>query len=144
MAFKSKMLRINDAYKNLLALIIANMPPHLCKRLLDTIDLAYRERVKHCDTKAANGKHVFGSIHFSYYNRYSKRVCFFLENGSITNIYQGDGLPSDTAPVYPFSGYVVNLNVSTRAHRDLQDKKICLIIVISSEDCIGGELCLVE
>ena len=51
---------------------------------------------------------------------------------------------SHTSPVYPFSGYVVNLNVSTRAHRDLQDKKICLIIVISSEDCIGGELCLVE
>ncbi len=98
MAFKSKMLRINDAYKNLLALIIANMPPHLRKHLLDTIDLVYRERVKHCDTKAANGKHVFGSIHFSYYNRYSKRVCFFLENGSITNIYQGDGVPGDTDP----------------------------------------------
>ena len=48
------------------------------------------------------------------------------------------------SPVYLFSGYIVNINVSTRAHRDLQDKKICLIIVISSEDCIGGELCLVE
>ena len=49
-----------------------------------------------------------------------------------------------TFSIYPFSGYVVNLNVSMRAHRDLQDKKICLIIIISSEDCIGGELCLVE
>jgi len=83
MAFKSKMLRINDAYKNLLALIIANMPPHLRKRLLDTINLAYRERVKHCDTKAANGKHVFGSIHFFYYNRYSKRYVSFLKMGQL-------------------------------------------------------------
>ena len=51
---------------------------------------------------------------------------------------------SHTSPVYPFAGYVVNLNVSTRAHRDLQDKDICLIIVISDDDCVGGELCLVE
>jgi len=51
---------------------------------------------------------------------------------------------SHMSPVYAFSRYVINLNVSTRAHRNLQDKKICLIIVISSEDCIGGELCLVE
>ena|SRR6266498_996201 len=51
---------------------------------------------------------------------------------------------SHMSPVYPFAGYVVNLNVSTRAHRDLQDKDICLIIVISDDDCDGGELCLVE
>ena len=124
MAFKSKMLRINDAYKNLLALIIANMPPHLCKRLLDTIDLAYRERVKHCNTKAANGKHVFGSIHFSYYNRYSKRVCFFLENGSITNIYQGNGVPGDTDPAglhFPGKKKISTAQFVPRASKEMQE-----------------------
>jgi len=116
MAFKSKMLRINDPYKNLLALIIANMPPHLCKCLLDTIDLVYRKRVKHCNTKAANG--------FSYYNHYSKQVCFFLENGSITNIYQGDGVPGDTDPAvlhFPGKKRISTAQFVPRASKEMQE-----------------------
>ena len=123
MAFKSKMLGINNTYKNLLALIIANMPPHLHKHLLDTINLAYRERVKHCDTKAANGKHIFGSIHFFYYNHYSKQVCFFLENGSTTNIYQGNGVPGDTDPAglhFPGKKKVSTTQFVPRASKEMQ------------------------
>ena len=118
------MLRINDANKNLLALIIASMPPHLRKCLMDTIDLAYRERVKHCDTKAANGKHVFGSIHFSYYNRYSKRVCFILENGLIINICQGDGVPGDTDPAglhFPGKKKISTAQFVPRACKEMQE-----------------------
>ena len=37
---------------------------------------------------------------------------------------------------------MVNLNVSTRAHRDRNDKDICLVIPIS--DCSGGALILYE
>jgi hypothetical protein len=48
----------------------------------------------------------------------------------------------DTSPVHPFSGFVLNINVSTRIHRDWGDEDICLVLVIS--DCQGGELCLVE
>jgi len=40
-------------------------------------------------------------------------------------------------------GYVLNINVATKIHRDANDKDICLVIVISS-DCEGGELCLME
>ncbi|PPR03551.1 hypothetical protein CVT26_006107 [Gymnopilus dilepis] len=46
------------------------------------------------------------------------------------------------SPVYPFAGYVLNINVSTRIHRDFGDKDICLILVIC--DCLGGEVVLVE
>ncbi|KAL6301707.1 hypothetical protein BKA93DRAFT_712769, partial [Sparassis latifolia] len=54
-----------------------------------------------------------------------------------------DVLPGNTAsPVYPFSGFVVNLNVATRPHRDVKDLNVCLVLVIGSH--IGGELCLVE
>lgn len=43
--------------------------------------------------------------------------------------------------VYPFTGYVLNLNVTTKVHRDPNDKEICLVIAITdTEDCEGGEL----
>lgn len=54
-----------------------------------------------------------------------------------------DVLPGkETAPAHPFGGFVLNLNVATRAHRDVKDLKVCLILVIGNHQ--GGELCLVE
>ncbi|KAF8148574.1 hypothetical protein BJ912DRAFT_837932, partial [Pholiota molesta] len=50
-----------------------------------------------------------------------------------------DILPcSDLSPVYPFGGFVVNINCTTRIHRDYGDHDICLVIPLS--DCTGGEL----
>lgn len=54
-----------------------------------------------------------------------------------------DVLPYNAvSPAHPFSGFVLNLNVSTLIHRDGGDKDICVVLVLS--DCIGGELCLME
>ena len=54
-----------------------------------------------------------------------------------------DVLPANEfSPVCPFGGFVINLNVATRAHRDTGDLCLCLILVIS--DCEGGDLCLYE
>lgn len=47
------------------------------------------------------------------------------------------------SPAYPFGGFVVNFNVSTLIHRDWKDLNLCMVIVIS-EDCVGGELALLE
>lgn len=44
--------------------------------------------------------------------------------------------------VPPFTGFVINFNVSTGIHRDIQDESMCLVVVV--EDCEGGELCLQE
>ncbi|KAF8880703.1 hypothetical protein CPB84DRAFT_1751361 [Gymnopilus junonius] len=56
-----------------------------------------------------------------------------------------DMLPNcGISPVYPFGGYVLNINVSTRIHRDMGDKDICLVLVISSDNCRGGKLVLME
>ncbi|KJA13290.1 hypothetical protein HYPSUDRAFT_174114 [Hypholoma sublateritium FD-334 SS-4] len=66
----------------------------------------------------------------------------------LPNIYQDlanyvDQLPgNDTNPAYPFAGFVLNLNVSTRLHRDRHDKDICLIVFVS--ECTGGALILYE
>jgi len=51
---------------------------------------------------------------------------------------------NESSPVYPFSGYVLNVNIITRAHKDANDKEICLVIVIVDDDKVGGELYLVE
>lgn len=54
-----------------------------------------------------------------------------------------DILPGKAAcPAYPFGGFVINLNVCTRAHRDWKDMDLCVVIPIG--DFTGGELCLLE
>ena len=54
-----------------------------------------------------------------------------------------DILPcEEPSPIYPFAGFVINLNVATRVHRDYMDDSICVVISIS--DSIGGELCILE
>lgn len=66
-----------------------------------------------------------------------------LPNSYETLSYLVEALPNcDISPVYPFSGFVLNVNVSTRIHRDWGDEDICLVLVLS--DCLGGELCLME
>ena len=56
-----------------------------------------------------------------------------------------DVLPADaSSPAFPFSGFVVNLNVTTRIHRDDKDLHFCVVLVISSEDCEGGDTCFLE
>ena len=43
---------------------------------------------------------------------------------------------------YPFSGFVLNMNVLTLIHRDWNDKDLCIVIPVS--DCEGGDLALME
>ena len=44
--------------------------------------------------------------------------------------------------VHPFLSLVINLNVATLAHRDRQDKALCVVLAVG--DHTGGELCLYE
>ncbi|TFK59405.1 hypothetical protein BDN72DRAFT_905877 [Pluteus cervinus] len=56
-----------------------------------------------------------------------------------------EALPGNAvSPASPFSGFVINLNAVTQAHRDWNDQSICVVTVISDPDCEGGELVLVE
>jgi hypothetical protein len=43
---------------------------------------------------------------------------------------------------YPFGGLVLNLGVATDGHRDVGDKRLCVVIPFGEWD--GGELCLFE
>ena len=52
-------------------------------------------------------------------------------------------LPSGgTSIVQPFLGFVINMNVVTRAHRDVKDHHLCLVMPIG--DFKDGELCFFE
>ena len=52
-------------------------------------------------------------------------------------------LPGETdAPAYPFSGFVLNINIATKVHRDGKDLRACLVMPIGT--FTGGELVLVE
>ena len=46
------------------------------------------------------------------------------------------------SPVHPFLSLVINLNVATLAHRDRQDKELCVVLAVGDFD--GGDLCLYE
>jgi hypothetical protein len=48
------------------------------------------------------------------------------------------------SPAYPFSGFVINFNVCTKIHRDINDKTLCIVMAISSKDCQGGDICFLE
>ncbi|KAF9552916.1 hypothetical protein CPC08DRAFT_646289 [Agrocybe pediades] len=56
-----------------------------------------------------------------------------------------DILPAGAiSTVYPFSGFVVNFNVTTRIHQNMHNKILCVVLVISDDGCKGGDLCLLE
>ena len=53
-------------------------------------------------------------------------------------------LPLDgSVPADPFTGFIVNFNVTTKIHRDWNDLYFCLVLVFS-EECEGGDLCFME
>ena len=45
-------------------------------------------------------------------------------------------------PVYPFSGFILNINITSRIYHDKKNKNICLVLALS--DGNSGELCLLE
>ena len=58
--------------------------------------------------------------------------------GQFTEVLPVDG----ESPTAPFTGFVINFNVTTLIHWD-NDRGFCVVIVVS-EDCEGGALCLEE
>ncbi|EGO28352.1 hypothetical protein SERLADRAFT_405926 [Serpula lacrymans var. lacrymans S7.9] len=56
----------------------------------------------------------------------------------VTSILPGINL----SPIFPFLSLVINLNVSTKGHRDSKDKDFCLVLLIGNFQ--GGALIMVE
>jgi hypothetical protein len=52
-------------------------------------------------------------------------------------------LPGKDYPSFaPFLSVAININVATKAHRDVMDKRICLVLALT--DAVGGGLVLHE
>ena len=73
--FYRQMLRINDKNKNLMAIILPNMPKNLRCNLLKDLGTLY-PNLAYIDTatEPERIKESFVATHFSYYNRYSNKA----------------------------------------------------------------------
>ncbi|KAJ7253460.1 hypothetical protein C8J57DRAFT_1519188 [Mycena rebaudengoi] len=47
-----------------------------------------------------------------------------------------------SSPAYPFAGFVLNISACTWAHRDLKDKRLCIVLPMAEFQ--GGQLCIYE
>jgi hypothetical protein len=78
----------------------------------------------------------------------NQTYCLIQLQYQLPEIYQELGiycqmLPFNAnTPSYPFAGFVLNFCVSTSGHRDLMDKRICVVIPFGVWQ--GGEICLYE
>jgi hypothetical protein len=57
-------------------IVIPDMPTELKEKAMRYLTAAYPDNLVETDTWSAKHQHTFESVHFSWYNRYSKRVCF--------------------------------------------------------------------
>lgn len=72
------MLRINDKNRNLVALLCSTMPQDIRVNLMRDLNTIYTDAIRAKDTRAQGEMNDFESIHFSYYNRYSRRVFIYI------------------------------------------------------------------
>jgi hypothetical protein len=76
--FSSSMLRINDKNRDLVALVCSTMPENIQVNLMHDLNTIYEKGVYDKDTRSEGERNDFQAVHFSYYNRYCTRVCFFF------------------------------------------------------------------
>ncbi|KAJ4484259.1 hypothetical protein C8J55DRAFT_510158 [Lentinula edodes] len=102
--------------------------------------------------------HVYASTDMRRYPEPYELLCIALEDTleyianktlvRLPDFFEGLEGEIDIVPLYdstpgrPFRSIVINLNCATLAHKDQQDQKGCIVLVISS--CSGGELCFFE
>ncbi|KAF8168941.1 hypothetical protein BJ912DRAFT_924480, partial [Pholiota molesta] len=79
----NKRLCINDVNDQPMIIVIPDMPTELKEKAMRYLTAAYPENLVETDTWSAKHQHTFESVHFSWYNRYSKR---------------GDKVPIDIEP----------------------------------------------
>ena len=72
--FPDKVIRINDKDNNMVAIIIADMPKELVSSAFEEICTTFPGMVQSRSDDDKNRESGFASLHFSYYNRYSKKV----------------------------------------------------------------------
>jgi len=56
----------------------STMPENIRVNLMHDLNTIYKKGVYDKDTRSEGERNDFQAIHFSYYNRYCTRVCFFF------------------------------------------------------------------
>ena len=70
--FLGKMVNIKDKDGNLVAILFADMPSHLSENALEVLRSVFPNLIQ--SIRSVDQKDGFYSLHFSYYNRYCKKV----------------------------------------------------------------------
>lgn len=83
------------------------------------------------------------SIIFSVSNFLSKIRAVLPEDCDLISQFAQTLTAGGTSMVYPFTGFVINFNVSTNLHRDWNDLSYCMVMVVT-DGCEGGDLCFEE
>lgn len=90
---------MNDMFHDLTFMVATNMPEALKSTLFPKLEMVYPKALKFVDTAQEGRENSFPSVHYSFWFKYGRRVCFllFLFHCSIEN-FQGYGTPSHADP----------------------------------------------
>jgi hypothetical protein len=68
---------MNDAFHNLSFMVATNMPEALKSTLIPKLEMIYPNALKIVDTAQEGRQNSFPSVHYSFWFKYGRRVCFF-------------------------------------------------------------------
>jgi hypothetical protein len=93
--------RMNDMSHDLTFMVATNIPEALRSTLIPKLEMVYPNALKFVDTAKEGPQNFFPSVHYSYWFKYGRRVCYFLfpfPVSSCAKNFQGDGTPSHADP----------------------------------------------
>ena len=68
---------MNDTHHDLSFMVATNMPKALKSTLLAKLEMVYPKALKVVSTAEEGRQNAFPSIHYSFWFKYRRRVCFF-------------------------------------------------------------------
>jgi hypothetical protein len=90
---------MNDVFHDLSFMVATNMPEDLKSSLIPKLEMVYPKALRIVNTAQEGIQNSFPSVHYSYWFKYGRRVCFsFLCFPVVLKFFQGDGTPSHADP----------------------------------------------
>ena len=68
---------MNDTHHDLSFMVAANMPKALKSTLLAKLEMVYPKALKIVSMAEEGRQNTFPSVHYSFWFKYGRRVCFF-------------------------------------------------------------------
>ena len=69
---------MNDVFHDLIFMVATNMPDTLKSTLIPKLEMVYPNALKIVDTAEEGKENSFPAVHYSFWFKYGRRVCFFF------------------------------------------------------------------